>query len=73
MLKFDERLCSHRYKIDHIRIHAIGNCIGSPIRPFSMAKLIGMVRRLRPSGYKRWDGRRSMEIDTIGIDLGKTV
>jgi hypothetical protein len=32
-----------------------------------------MVRRLRPSGYKRWDGRRSMEIDTIGIDLGKTV
>jgi hypothetical protein len=33
----------------------------------------GMVRRLRPSGYKRWDRRRSMEIDTVGIDLGKTV
>src|SRR5579863_2455454 len=33
-----------------------------------------MVRRFfGPGGYKRWDRRRSMEFETIGIDLGKTV
>jgi transposase len=32
-----------------------------------------MVRNLKPSGYKRWDRRQSIEIETIGIDLGKTI
>src|SRR3984885_11468369 len=42
-------------------------------RNFHDLKLMAWSAASSLRGYKRWDRRRSMEIDIIGIDLGKTV